>query len=498
MNNNFFYEDGQGRILDEQGNDAVEWEEEVDPYNFGTLLTLSQYRAFQSRFPTEGIEELDVQMEELAEELSQAETSGKKYNVYSDSPNPENLEARYKWTNEWAINLDMNYLDNWVFVDETGFNINMRGPFARSMKGTPAIVETPTTRAITHTVLGAITAKDFIALEVREPLKPKKIKIAGGRNRKPPVGKKMPKGTVTGHYMRFVAKTLDEMDKFPEMKGFYIVMDNALIHTSQDITTMIEARGYKAVYLPPYSPEFNPIENFWLIVKGAVKRMTEVEHFDYNVFPPKRTVYKYNTKENAWDIQAANPVQEKSFLSHLERNGTVAFLYESRDLLDKAMEVIPLQRLYDEAEAEESGSLEDLLVRRLLHWFKNDFFVWVNNAPCDYCSNAQTQSIGLGTPNAEDLKYGAHTIELYQCTTCRQVTRFPRYNDPGKLLETRRGRCGEWANCFALCCRAIGADARIVYDTTDHVWTEVYSEYEQRWIHCDSCEEAWDKVYAYV
>ncbi|CEJ03240.1 hypothetical protein RMCBS344292_17228 [Rhizopus microsporus] len=166
----------------------------------------------------------------------------------------------------------MNYLDNWVFVDETGFNINMRGPFARSMKGTPAIVETPTTRAITHTVLGAITAKDFIALEVREPLKPKKIKIAGGRNRKSPVGKKMPKGTVTGHYMRFIAQTLDEMDKFPEMKGFYIVMDNAPIHTSQDITTMIEARGYKAVYLPPYSPELNPIENFWLIVKGAVKR----------------------------------------------------------------------------------------------------------------------------------------------------------------------------------------------------------------------------------
>jgi hypothetical protein len=104
------------------------------------------------------------------------------------------------------------------------------------------------------------------------PLKPKKIKIAGGRKRKAPAGKKTTKGTVTGHYMRFISKTLDEMDKFPEMKGFYIVMDNAPIHTSQDITTMIEARGYKAIYLPPYSPELNPIENFWSIVKGAVKR----------------------------------------------------------------------------------------------------------------------------------------------------------------------------------------------------------------------------------
>jgi transposase len=35
---------------------------------------------------------------------------------------------------------------------------------------------------------------------------------------------------------------------------------------------MITERGYKCVYLPPYSPELDPIEQFWFMVKNKIKR----------------------------------------------------------------------------------------------------------------------------------------------------------------------------------------------------------------------------------
>jgi transposase len=73
--------------------------------------------------------------------------------------------------------------------------------------------------------------------------------------------------------MQFVVNTMGNMDQFPEMKGYHIVMDNAPIHVHDIIDPIITRRGYILVYPPPlYSPELNPIERFWKDMKDHVER----------------------------------------------------------------------------------------------------------------------------------------------------------------------------------------------------------------------------------
>ncbi|CEG71568.1 hypothetical protein RMATCC62417_07282 [Rhizopus microsporus] len=69
--------------------------------------------------------------------------------------------------------------------------------------------------------------------------------------------------------MNEVLAVLDAEEAF---KGSYIVLDNASIHKSKPMIRKIESKGYRVMYLPPYSPELNPIEQFWAIVKGKMKR----------------------------------------------------------------------------------------------------------------------------------------------------------------------------------------------------------------------------------
>ena len=133
-----------------------------------------------------------------------------------------------------------------------------------------------------------------------------------------------------------------------------------------------------------------------------------------------------------------------------------------------------------------------------MSWFKNDFFTWMNKPNCPHCGhNKSVVDNGSAEPNAEDREGHASRVESYRCTVHNCEIRFPRYNAPAKLFESRTGRCGEWANAFTAICIALGHEARLVLDWTDHVWTEVWIQEEGRWVHMDSCDNLYDSPLVY-
>jgi transposase len=59
----------------------------------------------------------------------------------------------------------------------------------------------------------------------------------------------------------------------PELKsGDTVIMDNLSSHKSTAVETSIQATGAKLLFLPPYSPDLNPIEQMWSKVKAHLRR----------------------------------------------------------------------------------------------------------------------------------------------------------------------------------------------------------------------------------
>ena len=54
--------------------------------------------------------------------------------------------------------------------------------------------------------------------------------------------------------------------------GQTVIIDNASFHKSQKTRELIESVGCKLIFLPPYSPDLNPIEKFWANMKRWIKQ----------------------------------------------------------------------------------------------------------------------------------------------------------------------------------------------------------------------------------
>ena len=58
--------------------------------------------------------------------------------------------------------------------------------------------------------------------------------------------------------------------RHPKERNLYMVMDNAGYNKSYQVQNLAEKLGIKIMYLPPYSPNLNPIERLWKFMKKKV------------------------------------------------------------------------------------------------------------------------------------------------------------------------------------------------------------------------------------
>lgn len=117
--------------------------------------------------------------------------------------------------------------------------------YARSLRGQRARGVRPHKRGRNVSMIGAISVKQVVA----------SVNLLGGTD------------GIT--YDAFISQKL-----VPKLwKGACVLIDNYSIHKGEEVKKAIEAVGAKVLYLPPYSPDFSPIENFWSKVKGILRSL---------------------------------------------------------------------------------------------------------------------------------------------------------------------------------------------------------------------------------
>lgn len=138
-----------------------------------------------------------------------------------------------------------------MFIDETWAKTNMTRTYGRSERGGRLRAKVPYARWETTTFLGAMRSSGFIA-----PL--------------------CVDGAVNGAL--FQAWVEQHLAKALRV-GDVVVMDNLSSHKTRGVVAAIEAAGASVRYLPPYSPDLNPIElafsKFKKLLRDGAQRTTD-------------------------------------------------------------------------------------------------------------------------------------------------------------------------------------------------------------------------------
>ncbi len=128
-------------------------------------------------------------------------------------------------------------------MDEAGVNLALVRLYARAPRGQRARGIRPHKRGKNVSMISAISLKGIVT----------SINLFG---------------SIDG--LTFEAFVIQKL--IPKLwKGAVVVWDNYSIHKGQEIEKAITKAGAKLIYLPPYSPDFNPIENFWSKVKNILR-----------------------------------------------------------------------------------------------------------------------------------------------------------------------------------------------------------------------------------
>lgn len=156
---------------------------------------------------------------------------------------PDVAERRAWWQVQQA-GLDPERL---VFIDETWVKTNMTRPRGRSLCGTRLVDKSPHGHWKTTTFVAALRTSGLTAPLVLD-------------------------GAINGNsFLAYVRQVLVRTLR----AGDVVVMDNLSSHKRAGVREAIEAVGAKLLYLPPYSPDFNPIELAFSKFKGLLRTAAE-------------------------------------------------------------------------------------------------------------------------------------------------------------------------------------------------------------------------------